>query len=54
MRIGEGLLVIVLVYLKLVGTITWSWFWILFPISCVPLAGIVTLICLATYGFLRG
>ena len=41
-----GLLTIVFVVLKLIGTITWSWWWVLSPIWITTLTVIAVILCI--------
>lgn len=44
-----GLLTIVFIVLKLIGIITWSWFWVLSPLIFGFILGLISLIVLSTF-----
>jgi hypothetical protein len=49
-----GLLTIVFIVLKLIGTITWSWWWVLSPIWITTLVVIGIILIVATLAYFFG
>lgn len=48
-----GLLTIVFIVLKLIGTISWSWWWVLSPIWISSGLGILFLLCMVIGWFVQ-
>lgn len=46
-----GLLTIVFITLKLIGVIDWWWIWVLAPLWCPPVLGVVGILLLAVIGY---